>query len=360
MVFISDEIKDRIESIDIEQVASELGLMVKNHKALCFAHDDRHASLHFERNKKIWKCFACDISGKGVVSLVMAYNKCDYVTACLWLCEKFNIAYLSAKTNTPIRMKKHFSPQLYDTKGKAKIKVSETYYRIARCIVDTAGLSPKAQEFLFAKRILDPKVVEFLRIGSISDPQKLLEKLTSLFSVASLIEEGFIKQTNGKYYLRLFTPCLLFPYYDDDGNIMVLQTRYIGEMKDAPRFQFIGGRTDCVYNLPLLQNLCDNDDLYISEGVTDCLSLLSDGKNAVAIPSAGNIPERMLDTLAKFKLHMYPDNDEPGINAFMELRHKLMERGCYLWRETLPDSFKDYSEYYIYKKKHGEEGTKQG
>ena len=53
MVFITDEIRDKIEDLDIEQVASELGLAVKNHKALCFVHDDRHASLHFERNKKI-------------------------------------------------------------------------------------------------------------------------------------------------------------------------------------------------------------------------------------------------------------------------------------------------------------------
>lgn len=360
MVFITDEIRDKIEDLDIEQVASELGLTVKNHKARCFAHDDRHASLHFERNKKIWKCFACDISGKGAVSLVMAYNKCDYVTACVWLCDKFFIAYQSNKFKTPIRTKNRVIAQYNNTERTAEVNVSDEYYRIASWIVTNAGLSPKAKEFLFSKRMLDPEVIEFLSIGSVTDQKNLLEKLTNLFPVELLISEGFIKQTNGRYYLRLFTPCLLFPYYDDDGNIMVLQTRYIGEMKDAPRFQFIGGRTDCVFNLPLLQNLCDNDDLYISEGVTDCLSLLSDGKNAIAIPSASNIPERMLDTLTKFRLHMYPDNDEPGMNAFMALRHKLMERGCYLRREALPDGFKDYSEYYIHKQKNGDEGTKQG
>ena len=359
MVFITDEIRDKIEDLDIEQVASELGLAVKNHKALCFVHDDRHASLHFERNKKIWKCFACDISGKGVVSLVMAYNKCDYITACIWLCDKFNIEYQSFKNKTPIRTKKRMLPKLNNTKEKEEVKVNETYYRIANWIITKAGLSTKAQEFLYVKRMLNPEVIEFLNIGSVTDSKSLLEKITRLFPIDSLTEEGFIKQTNGKYYLRIFTPCLLFPYYDDDGNIVVLQTRYIGEEREAPRFQFIGGRTDCVFNLPILQNLCDNDDLYISEGVTDCLSLLSDGKNAIAIPSASNIPERVLDTLTKFKLHMYPDNDEPGMNAFMALRHKLMERGCYLRRESLPDGFKDFSEYYIHKQKNGKEGTKQ-
>lgn len=359
MVYITDEIKDRIENLDIEQVASELGLTIKNHKARCFAHDDRHASLHFERNKKIWKCFACDISGKGVVSLVMAYYKCDYVTACIWLCDKFNIAYQSNQLKSPLLTKKRIIPQHYKTKVNAEVKVSDAYFRIASWIVSNAGLSRKAQEFLFDERMLNSAVIDYLNIGSVTDSRNLLEKLTKIFSVESLVSEGFIKQTNGRYYLRLFTPCLLFPYYDDNGNIMVLQTRYIGEMKESPRFQFIGGRTDCVFNLPLLQNLCDNDDLYISEGVTDCLSLLSDGKNAIAIPSASNIPEKALDTLTKFKLHMYPDNDESGMNAFMALRHKLMKRGCYLIREALPDGFKDFSEYFIHKQKNGEEGTKQ-
>lgn len=359
MVFITDEIKDKIENLDIEQVASELGITVKNHKALCFEHDDRHASLHFTNNKKIWKCFACDISGRGAVSLVMAYNKCDYVTACSWLCEKFDIAYLPNKTKKSLKTKKRIKPQHFDSNITVSEKVSDNYYNIASWIVTNAGLSPKARDFLFTKRLLNPDVVDYLSIGSITDSKVLLEKLTSLFPINSLIEEGFIKQTNGKYYLRIFTPCLLFPYFDNDGNVIVLQTRYIGEMKDAPRFQFIGGRTDCIFNLPYLQNLCDNDDLFISEGVTDCLSLLSDGKNAIAIPSASNIPESVLDTLTKFKLHMYPDNDEPGMNAFMELRHKLMEKGRYLRRETLPDEFKDYSEYYIHMHKNGEKGIKQ-
>ena len=35
MVFITDEIKDKIEDLDIEQVASELGLAVKYYNSLC-------------------------------------------------------------------------------------------------------------------------------------------------------------------------------------------------------------------------------------------------------------------------------------------------------------------------------------
>ena len=358
MTFITDDIKEKIEALDIESVATELGMKVRNHKTLCFEHNDRHASLHFEKNKKIWKCFACDISGKGVISLVMAYNKCDYVAACLWLCQIFNIQDYSQNANKTVRIRKRTHPIRYANDDITDIKVSEDYFRIASWIVSNAGLSSQAKDFLFTRRKLAPAIVSMLCIGSVSDPNKLMKRLMSVFPIDTLIKEGFIKQTYGKYYLRFFTPCLLFPYYDNDGNIMVLQTRYIGEKKEAPRFQFIGGRTDCVFNLPITQNLCENDDLYVSEGVTDCLSLLSDGKDAIAIPSASNIPEVVLDTLTNFKLHMYPDNDEPGMNAFMLLRHKLMERGCYLIRESLPDGFKDYSEYYIHKQEHDEEGTK--
>lgn len=50
MTFITDYIKEKIEALDIEIVATEMGMNVRNHKALCFEHSDRHASLHFENN----------------------------------------------------------------------------------------------------------------------------------------------------------------------------------------------------------------------------------------------------------------------------------------------------------------------
>ena len=48
--------------------------------------------------------------------------------------------------------------------------------------------------------------------------------------------------------------------------------------KDLPRFQFPKGSTCQVFNLPVLETLESGDELWITEGVSDCLAMLSAGK----------------------------------------------------------------------------------
>jgi DNA primase len=89
------------------------------------------------------------------------------------------------------------------------------------------------------------------------------------------------------------------------------------------------------------------DKLYISEGITDCLALLSADMKAVAIPSATILPLEDLVMLKSFDLHMYPDQDEAGQRAFMDLRRFFVNNESTLKAEKLPDGIKDYCEYYI-------------
>lgn len=75
------------------------------------------------------------------------------------------------------------------------------------------------------------------------------------------------------------------------GGLIGLQSRYLGENKEVPRFQFVSAQKTRLFNLPILGSMKDGEDLYISEGITDCLALLSSGKKAVAIPSATILPQ---------------------------------------------------------------------
>jgi len=101
--------------------------------------------------------------------------------------------------------------------------------------------------------------------------------------------------------------------------------------------------------LPILDKLRRGDKLYISEGITDCLALLSDGLNAVAIPSATILPMEDLILLKNYELHMYPDRDEAGQKAFIALRHFFINHYSTIRTEVLPEGVKDYCDYYIRK-----------
>ena len=75
--------------------------------------------------------------------------------------------------------------------------------------------------------------------------------------------------------------------------------------------------------------------------------MLSTGLKAVAIPSATIQPLEDLILLKNFDLHMYPDQDEAGKRAFMEIRRFFVQHYTTVKAEQLPEGIKDYSDYYI-------------
>ena len=130
----------------------------------------------------------------------------------------------------------------------------------------------------------------------------------------------------------------------------------MGEVRRGhPRFRFPQGAECGIYNLPVLNRLKPRDELYITEGCSDCWAMLSAGHKAIAIPSATLLSRKdieLLSTLHSFpegeagrglKFHMFPDRDAPGERLFLQLREVLPS----LVHHQLPPDCKDYSEFYL-------------
>lgn len=328
--------------LSCETVAERLGIDVQRHKSLCFMHEDHHPSLSFfGKNRERWNCFVCN-KGGSTIDLVTEYSELNFVEACQWLCQIFGIPI---DNSSPVKN----NIKVIRTKKRVKLEETEKSFSIdvAQWILDNNLLTKKGEEFLFGERFLNTEVIKQLKIVSIDDSKLLVEKMAKVFDSKTLQNSGFITVTNGKSYFRLFTPCLIFPYYDIRSNLVGIQSRYLGINEDAPRFQFISAQKTRLYNLPVLNTIKFGEDLYISEGITDCLALLSVGKKAVAIPSATILPQFDLIKLKTYKLHMYPDQDNAGRQAYVNLRKFFINHYATFKAEQLPEGVKDYSEYYI-------------
>jgi DNA primase len=342
MARISQETISCLQMLSCEDVAERLGIEVQRHKTLCFMHEDHHPSMAFlGENRERWNCFVCNKGGHAI-DLVTEYTDLNFVEACQWLCKIFGISldnYSPAKSSMKvIRIKK-----------RQKLEDVEKPFStvVAQWILDNSSLSEQGKEFLFGKRLLNAEVANQLNIVSIDNSQLLIEKMVKAFDSRTLQDSGFITVNNGKFFFRFFTPCLLFPYYDKENILIGMQSRYLGTKEDAPRFQFISTHKTRLFNLPILNTMRFGEDLYISEGITDCLALLSAGKKAVAIPSATILPQFDLIKLKTYKLHMYPDQDNAGKQAYVKLRRFFINHYAMIKSEQLPEGVKDYSEYYI-------------
>ena len=91
------------------------------------------------------------------------------------------------------------------------------------------------------------------------------------------------------------------------------------------------------------------DELWITEGASDCWAMLSSKRYAIAIPSATLLTHESKETLRELHSslpvtwHMYPDNDLAGERLYLQLREILPT----LERHPLPQGCKDYSLYYL-------------
>ena len=304
----------KLRDLPIEGVAEQLGLKITHFKTLCPFHNDNHPSLSIHVRRNSYKCFVCGAHG-GVIDLVMQVLDKDFKEACRWLGAEDIRPSISP-------FKRDSSPFKGDAGETFQASRYERHFH-------RPYLNAEACHFLFTERRFSPAVVRWLGISSISQATPCWRY--------------------GRPYFD--APSLLIPYRAIHGHLLSVQSRYLGTSRDIPRFRFPRGSRCGIYNLPILTRLRPGEDLWITEGVTDCIAMLSSGRKAIAIPSATLLTRDDKKTLHAYattlstplRLHMYPDADIPGEKLYLQLKQLFPQ----LVRHSLPPGIKDFAEYYI-------------
>lgn len=336
----------KLRDLPIEKVAEKMGMKVKHHKALCPFHDDHHASLSFNTRRNSCRCYVCMGDSVGTIDLVMKYLGKDFLSACRWLAE-VNGVYLEDShpkvvSSSPISLSSSSSETSSETSSKASPKASLSSSfdagKYAR-FFEHPWLNEAARRFLFEERKIDWRVVKWCRLTSWTDRK-------------------------GVNWLQI-------PYFSTEGKLIGIQNRNLDYRKGgtgnaeasesdipagsnpAPRFRFPYGAKCSIYNQPIVRALTPGEQLFITEGSSDCWAMLSAGHKAIAIPSATLLKPEDKKWLAEIgeklhtEWHMFPDRDTPGESLFLQLKEILPQ----LVHHQLPPECKDFSEYYLKEKK---------
>ena len=333
----------KLRELDILQVADLLGMGLRNKRALCIHHDDHHPSLAFNVKKNTCHCYSCGFSAD-TIGLVRERLNLGFSEACHWLADHFDV-YIgdekygkSVKYGNAARYADKCADKKVLTASDRRLASLRAYFaethvshgHVAPSSVDVEfyqqmfrqmHLSESWQRFLFEERLLSPEALKVCQIVS-------TEQSVCMARVGRGVFDG---------------PSLIFPYFDQEGRLVSVQSRYLGKKKEIPRFKFAPGSHRMIYGLDRLKDYPPGEPLLITEGPSDCWTALTLGIHAIAIPSATLFDRRFQGLLAGRNLHIFPDQDEAGLSLYFELKKALPS----LVYHQLPEGCKDLSEYYL-------------
>lgn len=345
----------KLRELDILQVADLLGMGLRNKRALCIHHDDHHPSLAFNVKKNTCHCYSCGFSAD-TIALVRERLNLGFSEACRWLADHFDVyigdekygnsaryteksadkKLLTASDRRMASLRAHFAETHVSHGHVAPSSVDVEFYQQ---MFRQMHLSESGQRFLFEERLLSPEALKVCQIVS-------TEQSVCMARVGCGVFDG---------------PSIIFPYFDQEGRLVSVQSRYLGKKrpessfdmnkasldeakpKEIPRFKFAPGSHRMIYGLDRLKDYPPDEPLLITEGPSDCWTALTLGIHAIAIPSATLFDRRFQGLLAGRNLHVFPDQDEAGLSLYFELKKALPS----LVYHQLPEGCKDLSEYYL-------------
>lgn len=345
----------KLRELDILQVADLLGMGLRNKRALCIHHDDHHPSLAFNVKKNTCHCYSCGFSAD-TIALVRERLNLGFSEACRWLADHFDVYIADEHRDTHRKDVKKAVTASDRRMASLRVHFAETHVShghpssayVAPSSVDVEfyqqmfrqmHLSESGRRFLFEERLLSPEALKVCQIVS-------TEQSVCMARVGRGVFDG---------------PSLIFPYFDQEGRLVSVQSRYLGKKrpessfdmnkvsldeakpKEIPRFKFAPGSHRMIYGLDRLKDYPPGEPLLITEGPSDCWTALTLGFHAIAIPSATLFDRSFQALLAGRNLHIFPDQDEAGLSLYFELKQALPS----LVYHQLPEGCKDLSEYYL-------------
>lgn len=310
---------ERLNGLPIGQVAGALGLEVHRGHITCQWHADKHPSMVLNPKRNNGHCFVCGHT-TDVIGLVQKVRGVGFREAARWL--GANFGQINA-------MQGNYELRITDCRGQPRQEYPLDLDYLAD-LVRYPYLSPEARRFLYDERRIDPRVVDWCRLSSINMPTPCYRGGRPFYDA----------------------PSLLIPYYDADGRLLTVQSRYLGpKRQDVPRFRFPRGTRCPLFGLRVLSRLQSDDELIIAEGVTSCLATLSAGSKSIAIGSATLLRDD--DLIAALTPHLahwsgrmgcYPDRDAAGEALFAQLARVAQKMGLALTRHELEEGARDFGE----------------
>lgn len=230
--------------------------------------------------------------------------------------------------------KEVFEEQAEEPLSQARLAdVCESFLKVCRREEQLEGVNYLARRGINAKVSKRAGVVYFPRRAY----RRVMRRMLDLFKLDELQRSGLF---NAQAHLTFYKHRLLFPFYVE-GRAVYLQARTTASGVE-PRWHNMRGIVPSLYNADALSNLLSGETVYLVEGFTDTLTLLTHGFAAVGLVGAGGFKEEWLAPLARFRVVAALDPDSAGERATARYQELFAARRMHLAQLRLSTDVNDF------------------
>ncbi len=286
---VVEEIKSRLDIVDVIGSYISLQRSGKNYKALCPFHEEKTPSFIVFPETQTWHCFGACNTGGDIFSFVMKREGVDFKEALRMLAQRAGIPLdeLHPEAGERGELRERL---------RAMHAAATAYYQDN--LLRRAEGEP-AREYV-KQRGLNPETIAAFQLGYALDAwDGLMKYLTELGFSEEEMEQGglIIRRENGTAYDR-FRNRLIIPIHDTQGRVIAFAGRVIGagepKYLNSPQTPlFDKGRTLYGY-AQAVRAIRAEDRVIIVEGYMDVLSAHQAGfRNVVASMGTALTPTQL-------------------------------------------------------------------
>ncbi len=310
---VIDEVKQRIDIVDVVGQYVPLAKAGRTFRALCPFHSEKHPSFFVYPERQSWHCFGACSTGGDAFSFIMKKEGIDFGDALRLLADKAGVTISSG----------------FETEAKGKEK--ERLYQINQAaaqyfhnLLINSPAAEKARQYV-ASRGLSTKAIADFQLGfSLNSWEALKQYLVEKgYTEDELLTAGLIiPADDGKTHDR-FRHKLMFPICDVRGRVTGFGARVLDD--SLPKYlnspqTSIFDKSGSLYGIDLAKTAIRQQNMAVLvEGYTDVITAHQHGFDNVVGSMGTSITEKQLSTLKKLtrSVALALDADAAGEEAML-------------------------------------------
>jgi DNA primase len=310
-----DEIKTRLDIVDLVSETVKLRRAGKNYSGLCPFHNEKTPSFIVSPDRQTWRCFGQCNEGGDIFKFVMKKEGWEFKEALAFLAERAGVKLESFHPEPPEEKEAH-------ERLVTLLEEAVTFYRHHL----SAPVGAFALEYLHSQRHLTPSTIETFGLGyaPVGWDNTLKHFKDKGYTEQELMDTGLITQRESGGFVDRFHNRLMIPIRDENGRMVGFGARIL-DPNDFPKFMNspetpLFSKSKLLYGLDRARKAVRaSNQAVIVEGYLDVIAVQQAGFENVVSPMGTALTEEQLRLLKRFtrRIVLALDPDAAGQKAVL-------------------------------------------